>query len=308
MLQPEIRPRMGPHPAAPGCDCHVCRPAGSYDEMDRRVIETVLEHGWQVILVGDDACCSHPDHDHSLDDDGERPGPAFAYTIGLGHRAGHPELLMSGLDPNVMHRALNGVAQRVMRGRRLAPGDALEDVLAGVPVAVERVSDAALDETVSWSGWFHRREPEALAIVWPDGNGVFGWQPGAPTILDELQPRAWRVPVVHTGGLAPDPTWDFPVPPDHRTFSCTHVVDEGQAVLWAARQPDAARGEDWSIHCGASGHLTDDLRVVHLAHLVRSAPSLRDISHLALDGEAWRADPDSAWETAGTGATPAQDV
>jgi hypothetical protein len=101
----------------------------------------------------------------------------------------------------------------------------------------------------------------------------------------------------HTGGLATDPAWDFPVPPDHKAFSCTHVVDDGEAVLWAARESDATRGEDWSIHCGAVGHETEDMRIVHLAHLVRSAPSLRELSNLGLDEEALRADPDSAWAT-----------
>lgn len=57
----------------------------------------------------------------------------------------------------------------------------------------------------------------------------------------------------------------------------------GEAVRWAARESDEARGEDWSIHCGADGHATDDMRIVHLAHLVRSAPSLRKISNLRLD-------------------------
>lgn len=298
MPRPEDeKPWMGPLPAAAGCDCHVCRPDASYDDLDRRTIDAVLEHGWQVILVASDVDCSHPEHhEHSTDDHGG-PGPAFAYTLGLGHRFGHPELLMSGLDHRVMHHALNELARRIMNGRRLAPGDALEDVLAGVPVAVEQVADDALRETVAWSGWFHRRRPEALAIVWPDREGVFAWQPGAPEALDELQPRAWRVPIDHVGGLAQDPTWDFPVPPDHKAFSCTHVVDDGEAVLWAARESDETRGEDWSIHCGASGHGTDDMRVVHLAHLVRSAPSLRQISHLGLDEEALRPDPDSAWAT-----------
>lgn len=288
-------PWMGPVPAASGCDCHICRPDESYDDLDRRTIETVLEHGWQVITVADADGCSHPDHADLAEHDHGEPGPAFAYTVGLGHRVGHPELLISGLDLGVMHHALNAVAQRVMRGRRLAPGDVLEDVLAGVPVALAQVADGALRDTVSWSGWFHRRKPAALALVWPDKNGVFAWQPGAPAILDERQPSGWRVPVEHAGALATDPVWPFPVPPDQKGFSCTHVVDDGEAVLWAARQSDDEREEDWSIHCGAEAHEIDEMRMVHLAHLVRSAPSLRQISDLGIDEEALRADPDSDW-------------
>lgn len=286
---------MGPLPAVSGCDCHVCRPEEVYDDEDRRTLDTVLQYGWQVMAVSDEAGCGHPDHlDHSGHEHLD-PSPGFAYTIGLGHRCGHPELLMSGLDRLVMHHALNNVAERVMKGRRFAPGDVLEDVLAGVPVVLERVAEEALAETVTWSGWFHRRKPEALAIVWPSTSGLFAWQPGAPGILAEMQPPSWRVPIQHTGAVATDPAWPFPVPPDLRAFSCTHVVDEGAAVLWIARESDPSRGEDWSIHCGAPGHGVDEMRVVHLAHLFRSAPSLSEVSNLPLDHEAHRTDPDAAW-------------
>ncbi len=33
------------------------------------------------------------------------------------------------------------------------------------------------------------------------------------------------------------------------------------------------------------------MRIVHFAHLVRSAPALRRIADLALDEEAWRDEP-----------------
>jgi hypothetical protein len=287
---------MGPLPAAAGCDCHICRPAGSYDAQERSTIDTVLEHGWQVTIVADSVECSDPEHhDHEAHEHLEA-GPEFAYTVGLGHRCGHPELLMTGLDRGVMHRALNDVSRRVLAGRRLAPGDVLEGVLAGVPLTLERVADDALRETVTWSGWFHRHKPEALMIVWPSTSGLFAWQPGAPPVLDELQPPAWRVPIQHTGGVEADPEWTFPVPPDRLAFSCTHVVDEGQVVLWAAREVDDERGEDWSAHCGGEQHPTDELRAVHLAHLVRAAPSLRELAGLGLDEQAVRVDPDSPWQ------------
>jgi hypothetical protein len=290
---------MGPLPASAGCDCHICRPDDSYDTRDRRTVDTILEHGWQVTFVSSDVACTDHDHHEQQAHEHADPTPAFAYTVGLGHRCGHPEMLMSGLDQRVMHRALNDLAGRVMEGRLFGPGDVLEAVLAGVPVLLEEVADEALRETVTCSGWFHRRKPEALMVVWPSTSGLFAWQPGAPEVLDELQPGKWRNPIRHTGGVAPDPAWEFPVPPDRLAFSCKHVMEEGQAILWAARETDEIRGEDWSIHCGAGDHDSDDLRVVHLAHLVRSAPSLRQLADLGLDEAATRADVDTAWETAG---------
>jgi uncharacterized protein DUF4262 len=288
-------PWMGPLPASAGCDCHVCRPEEAYDDLDAGTITTVLQHGWQVMAVSSDGPCADPDHhDHEHDDE---EGPDFAYTVGLGHRRGHPELLVSGLDRAVMHRLLNDVARRVMDGRRLAPGDVLEDVLAGVPVVLAEVAEDALEATVTWSGWFHRRRPEALAVVWPTTSGIFAWQPGAPAVLDELQPPRWREPFPVPAGLEPDPGWPFPVPPDQPSFSCTHVVDDGRAILWVARESDPERGEDWSLHCGAADHDPSEMRLVHLAHLVRGAPSLRALGGLGLDVEAERASTDDAWVT-----------
>ena len=59
----------------------------------------------------------------------------------------------------------------------------------------------------------------------------------------------------------------------------------------------ATRGEDWSLHCGAAGHHDSDVRAIHLAHLVRSAPSVTATANLPLDHEAWRDDVDADWQT-----------
>lgn len=286
-------PWMGPLPATRGCDCHVCRPEASYDELDRATIDTVLRHGWQVMSVAAGCGCDHPEHDDDWTT-GHDDGPAFAYTLGLGHRTDHPELLVSGLPHELMGRMLNNVARRVLAGRRLAPGDVLEDVLAGVPVVVEAASPQALVETVTWSGWFHRRPPEALVLVWPDRRGVFAWQPGAPGDLDDLQPAEWRAEHTHVGALAQDPSWPFPVPADHEVVSCLHVVERGDTVLWAARDLEDGE-ENWNVLCGETAHADDDLCLSHLAHLVRSAPSLREISDLAAGDYASRADADAPW-------------
>ena len=80
-------------------------------------------------------------------------------------------------------------------------------------------------------------------------------------------------------------------------FTCAHVLENGEAILRVLRETDDERGEDWCILCGADEHATDDLRVVHISHLVRSAPSLVDVSGLALDHGASRQDVDSPWLT-----------
>jgi len=273
---------MGPLPATPGCRCRICRPDPQYDEHETRAIANVLQHGWHVILVGA----------------GPAPEePAFAYTVGLGHRSDHPELLISGLPTDLMHRVLNGVAQRVLNGRHLAAGDAIEGALAHVPLLVDELNDAALAETVTWSRWFHRRPVEALQLIWPDTSARFAWQPDAPTVLNERQPPNWRKAHPRHGAFAPTPLWPWTVLVDTPAFVCTHITDDGEVIRFVARQPAKGRGEDWSFHCGGNHDDTgNEIAPRHLTHIVRTAPSLRELADLGLNEQAWRKDADHPWQ------------
>lgn len=50
------------------------------DEHERKALADVQQHGWHVLKVMED-----------------NEGPAFAYTVGLYHSFGHPELIVVGL-------------------------------------------------------------------------------------------------------------------------------------------------------------------------------------------------------------------
>jgi len=64
---------MGPLPATPGCDCHICRAEDHYSAEDRWAIDTVLRAGWQVVAVSDHAKCGCATHDDTHDHAAERP-------------------------------------------------------------------------------------------------------------------------------------------------------------------------------------------------------------------------------------------
>jgi hypothetical protein len=282
----EPKPEMGPLPAAPGCRCRICVPDARYDDEERNCIEMVVKYGWQVMLVGQ----------------GEGPRePVFGYTIGLTHRQNHPELVIVGLNAELIHPTLNRVAERVMNGRRLEPGDSLEGVLGVVPVLVEELNDVGLDETVIWSRWFHRRPVRALQLVWPDTSARFAWQPGASPKLDDLQPPEWRVPLPHVGAFAPDPTWLFPAPAELEAVACTHVIKRGAAIQYVERRPDPGSDDEWIFHCGEPHGSVDDFALCHVSHLVRATPSLRGLTDLQLGEYAWRMTPDQSWKRSSRG-------
>jgi hypothetical protein len=258
----------------------VCRPDEHYDDEERRCIDIVLQTGWQVTFVVD------------VDSD----GPDFAYTIGMPHRAGHPELVMSGLPSDLMHYALNDVARRVLSGARFGAGACLEGVLSNVPLVVDELSEVGLERTVTWSRWFHRRPVDAVQLVWPDTSGRFAWQPGSAEVLDNLQPPDWREQHLRTGAFAVDPVWPLPVPPDTLAFVCRHVDDDGDIIRFVARERVPDRGEDWTFHCGVPDHEEEDVVLSHIAHVLRSAPSVRAVADLGLDESASRDDDDDVWE------------
>lgn len=272
---------MGPLPAVAGCDCRICRSGDHYDPTERDSIDTVVRAGWQVMLV-------------SADEDTD--APAFGYTIGLQHRVGHPELVISGLPITLMHSVLNYVAGQVMAGHHVRPGDGIEGALNHAPVYVESLSEHGLSEVPLWAHWFHRRRVEALALVWPTTSAIFGWQPGAPADLDARQPVAWRVPASRAGGFDVDPPWPLPVPADTLALVCDHVNEQGAPVCFVARKPDPDRGEGWTLHCGQE-HPEGQSALVgeHISHRLRAAPSVRQIADLRLGEIAWRKDPFSPW-------------
>lgn len=263
-----------------GCDCQVCRPQDDHDEDDRCCIDSVKSHGWQVISTGAEGGSSEP---------------AFAYTVGLLHSADQPELLISGLPTELMNTVLNDVAARVLDGLPLSPGAGVEGALRLAPLVCEEIDSAAVEHTLSWSCWFHRRSVRGLQLVWPDTSGRFAWQPGAGDGVDKLQPRAWREGSARTGAFAVDPSWPLPVPPEQKVFVCRHIR-EGAPIGFVARQADRVSSEDWTFHCGREHVWSEDnLALWHVAHIVRMAPSIREVADLGIGELAWRSGPGRPW-------------
>ncbi|GAA0349260.1 DUF4262 domain-containing protein [Streptomyces blastmyceticus] len=96
------------------CRCVICHDYGDRaeaDQVDLRVIGDVQRYGWHVVMVPEDDI-----------------GPGFAYTIGLAHTHGAPELAMFGLDVRDMHRMLNTLGERAAAGAVLESGQKHHDV------------------------------------------------------------------------------------------------------------------------------------------------------------------------------------
>ncbi|MGQ4402745.1 DUF4262 domain-containing protein [Streptomyces hayashii] len=170
------------------CRCVLCHDHGDRDEADQgdlTIIENVQRYGWHVVMVPEDEV-----------------GPGFAYTIGLSHSHGAPELAMFGLDVRAMHRMLNRLGEKAAVGNVPADGQECPDVVEGRQVALRKVDLRWYRTFFGQAIGFYRRPPfPVLQVAWPDRDGRFHWQGQAEERHRESQPRLWLAPSEHPVGI-----------------------------------------------------------------------------------------------------------
>lgn len=117
----------------------------------------IAEHGWAVRHVAD------PD-----------PARCLSYTVGLTAHL-HPEVVMTGLPPDVAHTFLNHAGQIVVHEHgHFAAGEETPLLSAGRPFPVIAVTDPSIlaAATELYAG------VRAVQVVWTDSAGHRPWDPG----------------------------------------------------------------------------------------------------------------------------------
>jgi len=148
-------------------------------EIDARVTQDIARHGWHVVKVREDEL-----------------GPAHAFSIGLHERHGHPEVVVTGPDLDVLHQLVNAVGEDVREGRRFEAEHAYEGIVSGLRCHFRAVHAANYPDFLGYAGRYYGGAGfPALQCVWPDAAGRFPWDPGFPEPLRRQQPdlgRPWR--------------------------------------------------------------------------------------------------------------------
>jgi hypothetical protein len=146
-----------------------------------RVAEAIDACGWAVVRI-----------------DAEAQEPAYAYSVGLHSTFAHPEVIVFGLDLDVLHRIVNTIGEAVKTGERFEVGDADDRVLEGYRCAFREVAAAAesayMGILISYCG----HEVPALQCIWPDREGRFPWQVGVDAEFRERQPMLSEGPEPYT--------------------------------------------------------------------------------------------------------------
>jgi len=152
------------------------------DELEQRMVEKVDEHGCFIMAVFD------PDHEI----------PDFAYSIGFSKSLGQGDVLISGLDLDMMKRLLNDAYALCRDGFRLADFVRTSELFSAIDCVVREIAEEHLrGEYMTSALWYAESihgEPfmSAYQLVWPDKAGLFPWEDGFAESLIGAQLELWR--------------------------------------------------------------------------------------------------------------------
>lgn len=248
------------------CDCWLCagEDPGEKDDHELDIAWHVQSHGWSVVALPEE---------HGL--------PGWAYTVGMWHSLGVPEMCMFGLRVRDMHHWLNEVGERVRAGLVPRPGTMIDDVLDGHLLVVRPVHESWHDDLFVFGQDFHRRSVLPMVqLVWPALAGG-DEQPSLWLPKDDHPPTLWT----RVNELVESP---FPgVAADSLVVGSRRVIDGSAPVTGVVHGSDGT----WQF-LDATGRT--EVGTVHLRHVVAGHPYVSDFADLPPGFAAWR-QPDGNW-------------
>lgn len=263
------------------CYCHVCVPNPVDDGcLDWRngTAGLIDRHGWSVVGI-----------------DAADEVPAWAFTAGLWHSLGSPEIAMFGLHLRDMQSWLNRLGNQIRDGRPLIAEQRRDGVLDGFPLELRPVHDNWYPRLFGSALNFYQRPPLPIVqAVRPDRTGLFPWEDGSGDNCRANQPYSWLAAEDHPSSIWSElddiTPWPF-VDTGTRTtvFTLHRVMADGQ-LRGVVRDHDGS----WQFLDGEA-ILPGDITTVHLHHVLARWPHVREVADLQPGEQAWL-DANATWQ------------
>jgi hypothetical protein len=149
---------------------------------EQGIIDNVARHGWHCTIVG-------------AGDDGE---PGFAYTVGLWETRCTPELIVFGLEWELMHGMLSELVRQLGTGAQLSDGARWSNLLGGFDCITRPVHPTQrVPEYLNSALWYHgyrtgEEQVEVYQIFWPGAQqGLFPWERDCDAFVRDSQPQLY---------------------------------------------------------------------------------------------------------------------
>jgi hypothetical protein len=128
---------------------------------DAKVLADVKRYGWHVVKI--------------LDKD---QSPGWAFSIGIYKNFGHPEIILFGLDSELMHLVINTIGDEIKAGRKFDVEGRYYDLIDTYACTFMPVQHAWYDAFLGYANWFYDgTDYPVLQCFWPDRDHRYPWEP-----------------------------------------------------------------------------------------------------------------------------------
>jgi hypothetical protein len=139
---------------------------------DKQVLNDIEQYGVHIV--------------HVLADGGM---PGFGFSIGLFQNFHHPEILIVGLQQELIHSIINDMAQEIKQGKTYYAFSYSPDILEGFECYFTKVNLAHYKTYLGYAHWFYKGDNfPVLQCIYPTVKGIYPWQDNWPQKLISVQP------------------------------------------------------------------------------------------------------------------------
>lgn len=139
---------------------------------DKKLLDDVEKYGWHVVKVV-----------------GDETGPGFGYSIGLFKTYGHPEVIVIGLNLDLIHSIINGIGEDLREEKIYQAGRFYSDLIEGYDCYFATVDVKYYHDYVGYARWFYKGNNfQLLQCIYPTKKNVYPWQDDWPEEISNLQP------------------------------------------------------------------------------------------------------------------------
>jgi len=128
-------------------------------DADQKVLSDIAKYDWHVMRVLET---------------NELPG--WAYSIGLYKNFGHPEIVIFGLNADLMHYVINAIGEDVRQGKKFESNKQYADLIDEYQCTLRTVKPKWYPAFLGFASWVYEGDDyPVLQCFWPDFNGAFPW-------------------------------------------------------------------------------------------------------------------------------------
>lgn len=139
---------------------------------DAKALADIAEHGWHVLKVS-----------------AFGESPEWAYSLGLFHNFGHPEIAIFGLPLDRMHAIVNVIGDLIRSGVRLPDDSSSTDVLEGYACEFRGIRKVWYAPFFGRAMWLYRGSDFPMVqCLWPDRDGHSPRASACSSAIQALQP------------------------------------------------------------------------------------------------------------------------